>query len=79
MPAERSGLKSGDEIRKVNGKDLISPVEFPSLVQDSQGRPMNLEVQRGDRTLQVDVRPQQVSLRTAFRTGKSVSAFKAAI
>ena len=63
MPAERSGLKSGDQITKVNGIDLISPVEFPSLVQDSQGRPMNLEVQRGDRTLQVDVRPQQVSVK----------------
>jgi len=63
MPAERSGLKSGDVISKVNGKDLISPVEFPSLVQQSQGSPMNLEVQRGDRTLQVDVRPQQVSVK----------------
>jgi regulator of sigma E protease len=63
MPAERSGLKEGDEIRKVDGKDLASLVEFPQLVQDSQGRPLNLEVQRGDRTLQVEVRPQQVSLK----------------
>jgi regulator of sigma E protease len=63
MPAERSGLKTGDEIRKVNGKDLISPVEFPTMVQDAQGRPMNLEVLRGDRTLQVEVRPQQVSVK----------------
>jgi regulator of sigma E protease len=64
MPAERSGLKEGDEIRKVNGKDLVSPVEFPSLVQDSQGRPLNLEVQRGDRTLQLEVRPQQISVKS---------------
>jgi regulator of sigma E protease len=63
MPAERSGLQAGDEIRKVDGKDLASLVEFPQLVQDSQGRPLNLEVQRGDRTLQVEVRPQQVSLK----------------
>jgi regulator of sigma E protease len=63
MPAERSGLKEGDEIRKVNGKDLASPVEFPTLVQDSQGGPLNLDVQRGDRTLQVEVRPQQVSVK----------------
>src|SRR6266700_816200 len=64
MPAERSGLKEGDEIRKVNGKDLVSPVEFPSLVQDSQGRPLNLEIQRGDRTLQLEVRPQQSSVKS---------------
>ncbi len=62
MPAERSGLKDGDEIQKVNGKELASPVEFPSLVQESQGRPLNLDVQRGDRTMQVEVRPQQVGV-----------------
>ncbi len=63
MPAERSGLKTGDEIRKVNGNDLSSPVEFPPLVQDSKGSPLNLEVLRGDRTLQIQVRPQQVSIK----------------
>jgi regulator of sigma E protease len=63
MPAERSGLKSGDEIRKVDGKELSSPIEFPSMVQDSQGRPLNLEVLRGDRTLQIELRAQQVSVR----------------
>ena len=63
MPAERSGLKEGDEIRKVDGKDLVSLVEFPKLVQDSQGRPLNLDVLRGDRTLLLEVRPQQVGSR----------------
>ena len=63
MPAERSGLKTGDEIRRVNGKDLTSPVEFPPMVQDSKGQPLNLEVQRGDRTLQLEVRAQQVSVK----------------
>jgi len=63
MPAERAGLKSGDEIRKVNGKDLVSPVEFPSLVQESQGKPLSLEVQRASGTVQLDVAPQQVSIK----------------
>jgi regulator of sigma E protease len=63
MPAERSGLKTGDEIRKVNGKDLTSPVEFPPMVQDSKGQPLNLEIQRGDRTMQLEVRAQQVSIK----------------
>jgi regulator of sigma E protease len=61
MPAERAGLKEGDEIHKVNGKELISPVQFPALVQDSKGGPLQLEVQRGDRTLEMEVHPQQVS------------------
>jgi regulator of sigma E protease len=63
MPAERSGLKPGDQILQVDGKDLTSPIEFPSLVQESQGRPINLQVQRGDRSLPVEVRAQQVSVR----------------
>jgi regulator of sigma E protease len=63
MPAERSGLKTGDQILKVNGRDLTSTVEFPSLVQESQGRPMSLGIQRGDRTMEIEVRPQQVSVR----------------
>ena len=61
MPAERSGLKEGDEVLTVDGKDLASPIEFPALVQKAQGQPMNLEVRRGDRTLPIQVRPQQVS------------------
>ena len=61
MPAERAGLKTGDEIRKVNGKDLVSAIEFPSLVQNSKGQPLNLEVVRNGQTLNVDVTPKQVS------------------
>jgi regulator of sigma E protease len=63
MPAERSGLKDGDEIVQVDGKELTSYIEFPPLVQASQGRPLNLTVKRGDRTLQIEVRPQQVGVR----------------
>jgi regulator of sigma E protease len=61
MPAERSGLKQGDEITQVNGK-AGQRHRIPALVQDSQGTPADLQVQRGDRTLQVEVRPQQVGV-----------------
>jgi regulator of sigma E protease len=63
MPAEHAGLKSGDEIRKVNGKNLVSPVEFPSLVQASQGHALTLDVQRASGAVQLDVTPQQVSIK----------------
>jgi regulator of sigma E protease len=63
MPAERSGLKDGDEIVQVDGKPLTSPIEFPPLVQASQGRPLNLTVRRGDRMLPIEVRPQQTSVK----------------
>lgn len=63
MPAERAGLKEGDEVLKVNGTALVSGAEFPSLVEASQGRPLNLEIRRGDVTLNLDLRAQQVSAR----------------
>src|SRR5580693_6794582 len=60
-PAERSGLMAGDVITKVNGTELANGAEFPPIVDKSQAQPLDLEVQRGDRTLHVQLRPQQVS------------------
>jgi regulator of sigma E protease len=63
MPAERSGILPGDEVLKVNGNPLASGSEFPSLVEKSRGAPLDLEILRGDRTLHIEVRPQQVGVK----------------
>ena len=60
-PAERSGLMAGDVIVKANGIALNNGAEFPPIVDKSQSQPMDLEVQRGDRTLHVEIRPQQIT------------------
>jgi regulator of sigma E protease len=60
-PADRSGLMAGDVIQKVNGITLNNGAEFPPIVDKSQSQPLDLEVQRGDRTLHVQIRPQQVN------------------
>src|SRR5579863_373679 len=60
-PAERSGLMAGDVIMKVNGIVLANGAEFPFIVDRSHSQPIDLEVQRGDRTLHVMIRPQQVN------------------
>jgi len=60
-PAERSGLMAGDVITKVNGTPLANGAEFPPIVDKSQSQPLDLEVQRGDRTIHVQIRPQLAS------------------
>ncbi|MBZ5641393.1 MAG: RIP metalloprotease RseP [Acidobacteriia bacterium] len=59
-PADRSGLQAGDEILKVNGATLANGAEFPPIVEKTQGAPLDLEVQRGDRTLHLTIRPANV-------------------
>jgi regulator of sigma E protease len=59
-PADRSGLMAGDVIRAVNGIVLNNGAEFPPIVDKSQSQPLDLEVQRGDRTLHIPIRPQLV-------------------
>jgi regulator of sigma E protease len=61
-PAERSGLMAGDVITKVNGIALANGAEFPPIVDKSHSQPLDLEVQRGDRTLHIQLRPQQVNV-----------------
>jgi regulator of sigma E protease len=60
-PAERSGLMAGDVILAVDGTTLNNGAEFPPIIDKTQFRPVDLEVQRGDRTLHLTIRPQQVS------------------
>ena len=62
MPAERSGLKAGDEVLTVNGKALASGAELPSIIEQSQAKPLDLEIQRGDRKMLVVVHAQQVNV-----------------
>lgn len=61
-PAERSGLMAGDVITKVNGITLANGAEFPPIVDKSHSQPLDLEVQRGDRSLHIQLRPQQVNV-----------------
>jgi regulator of sigma E protease len=61
-PADQSGLKAGDIVLKVNGTALANGAEFPPIVDRAQGQPMDLEIQRGDRTMHVEIRAQQANV-----------------
>ena len=55
--AKAAGLLKDDVISKINGSVPV-PAEFPNLVQASNGEVMKLEIVRGDKTFQVDLKPK---------------------
>ncbi len=60
-PADRSGIKAGDVILKVDGTALANGAQFTPIVDKTQAMPLDLEVQRGDRTLHIQVQPEKVN------------------
>jgi regulator of sigma E protease len=58
--AQRAGLQQGDRIQKANGLPITLWSEFVDVVRSHPGQSMQLEVQRGDMTLNIAVVPQSV-------------------
>lgn len=56
-PAAEAGLKSGDVIRAVDGQTIRDGDDLREKVQQSQGQPMLITVQRGDQVFQTKVKP----------------------
>ncbi len=57
MPAAKAGLKSGDQILSVDGIALHSVESVLAFLQQNQGRPVELKVLRGDKTMDVQLKP----------------------
>ena len=57
-PAEKAGLKDGDRVTKVDGKDLLGVDDFYCRIMYSQGKPLHLTLLRGDEEHQVTVTPE---------------------
>ena len=56
-PAERAGLKRGDEIHAVNGVKLLHPAGFAEYVKDQGLIPLTLKVVREDKPFEVTLTP----------------------
>jgi regulator of sigma E protease len=56
-PADRAGLKAGDLIVLINGHAVHSVAAVMALLQETQGKPVNLVVQRGNQTLNMTTTP----------------------
>jgi serine protease Do len=62
-PAARAGLKVGDVVLKVNGRDIKVSAAFQRWVSEAQpGETLNLQIKRGDELLSIRVRLENLHL-----------------
>ena len=58
-PADLSGLKIKDQIIAVDGVRVGSPLEVVVNIVQKEGKPANLEIKRGDKTIKMDITPRK--------------------
>ena len=56
-PAEKAGLKPGDVILKINGKEITRWEQVVELIGKSKGEPVKLLILRNGKTLEITVKP----------------------
>lgn len=65
-PAEQSGLKRGDLVVEIAGQDVHNPSALLQQVEKSVvGQPLSLKVLRGQRELQLSIKPAQLPAPTS--------------
>jgi regulator of sigma E protease len=57
-PAERAGLKEGDEIVAVDGQEMPSALAISDYIKQHAGQPVGIAVKRGEKTIKVTVTPE---------------------
>jgi serine protease Do len=56
-PASRAGLKAGDVVLRVNGREIKVAATFRRWMDEAKpGETLNLEIKRGEEVLSVKVR-----------------------
>lgn len=60
-PAANAGLRRGDVVTKIDGKSITQADQLQRVVEKAQiGKPLRLEVRRGNATEQIAVRPGEL-------------------
>jgi regulator of sigma E protease len=67
-PAERAGLREGDEITAVNGRKIEYWEQFREATQSSNGQPMTLDVVRKGQSVHLSVTPKKDAAETGQNT-----------
>ncbi len=60
FPADKAGLKKGDQITSINGIPIVSWRQMQSLISSSGGAELTLTIKRGAEVLKIHLTPQHV-------------------
>ena len=69
-PAHLAGVKPGDEVIGIDGAPIKRWDELVKAVRESEGKPLDFKIRRGDQELNLTIRPEMMSARGL--TGKSI-------
>lgn len=56
-PAAKAGVRAGDNIRKVNGIKVETIAQLNEIINESKGKCLDFEIERGGNALQLNVQP----------------------
>ena len=60
-PASQAGLRTGDRVVSVNGEPIAAADRLRSLIRASAEKPMEIDVEREDKVIRVQVTPARVT------------------
>ena len=73
MPAEKAGIKAGDQVISVDGISVTSWEEMAELIGDKSGRRLRIKILRDKHIMSFDVNPKQVESKNIF--GEKIDKF----
>lgn len=66
MPAIQAGIQEGDRILKVDGENIRKFNDIVQMMASGLGKPVDIELQRGDQTLTINVTPKVIEVENNF-------------
>lgn len=68
-PAADAGIKTGDIIKTVNGKKVMSNEDIEKIISESGGKSLSFNLMRDEKNLILNVEPQLCSADGSYRAG----------
>jgi regulator of sigma E protease len=68
-PADKAGLKAGDELLEANGRALSSKLMINEVITESNGQPVALKLLRNGQPMNLTVTPAQENPKAPYRIG----------